>query len=472
MTDIFVAYAGADREQVALLAKALEAGGYAVWWDQSLPPSDQYSAAAQAALAEAKAVLVVWSASSADHTWTLDAAASGRDRRILAPIALDAAPIPLGFRQLDTISFTGWTGDVVGPPFQTLRHRLAALIAGGGAAAVFGLTPPPPAPPKRRLWLIGGVAALAAGLLGAALLLNKGGGGLPLPLPTSQTGSPNLSAAQPGYGLTAEDLAGFGAQDLVRIAISLDGIAAIEDGAARGDPLGLGLSCLAFVYGEGVPRDPQLARTRCQAASAAGSSLGPLMLARLALAQEAGLTQSQAEAFLAQASAAGDPRALTELARSALNADPADPAQAAILARRAADMGHHPAEILYGWMFETGAAGPVSEAEAFAWYDAAAQKAYPPGLTAAARLLQEGRGVPADPARARRMYTEAADRSDGEANYRLALMLARGEGGPAEPAQALARMRAAAAAGYADAPAALAALEAGGTGTAQAAETP
>ena len=464
MTDIFVSYAGADRERVALLAEALEAAGYRVWWDQALLPGAQYAAEAEAALAQAKAVLVVWSAASVEHTWTLDAAAVGRDRGVLASIAFDAAPVPLGFRQLDTINFAGWTGDVTAIPFQTLRARLTNLAGPGPSATPLGLaaTPPPPPSPNRRNWLIAGGVLLAAGL-GVALLLNTGGGGLPLPLPRPLPGTGTETSAQAGYGLTAEDLAGFGAQDLIRIALSLEGVAAIEEGAARGDPLGLGLSCIAFTFGEGVPRDPQLARTRCEAASAAGSSLGPLMLARLAQAEEAGLAQAQAAGFLAQAGAAGDPRALTELARNALSADPADPAQAANLARQAAEMGHHPAEMLYGWMFETGAAGPVSEADALAWYDAAAQKAYPPGLTAAARLLQEGRGAPADPARARRMYTEAASRGDGEANYRLALMLARGEGGPAEPAQALAMMRAAVAAGYPEAPAALTALEGGDT---------
>jgi TPR repeat protein len=461
MTDIFISYATADRDRVALLAEALEAQGYAVWWDQALAPGAEYASAAEAALSQAKAVLVVWSAASIDHTWTLDAAAAGRDRGVLAAVALDASPIPLGFRQAPTINFAGWTGDVTGLPFQSLRARLASLVTPGtGGTAPMGLSAAPPPPQtNRRTWLIVGGVVLTAGL--GAILTYQSGGRLPLPLPRPSNGETTSTSVSAGYGLTTEDLAGFGAQDLVRIARSLEGIAAIEDGAARGDPLGLGLSCLAFSYGEGVPRDPQLARTRCEAASAAGSSLGPLMLARLAQAEEAGLTQSQAADFLAQAGAAGDPRALTELARAALSADPADPAQAANLARRAAEMGHHPAELLYGWMFETGAAGPVSEADAFAWYDAAAQKAYPPGLTAAARLLQEGRGAPADAARARRMYTEAASRGDGEANYRLALMMARGEGGPAEPAQALALMRAAVAAGYADAPAALAALEAG-----------
>lgn len=461
MTDIFVSYAGADRDKAALLAEALEAQGYKVWWDQALAPGAEYATAAEAALAQAKAVLVIWSAASVDHTWTLDAAAAGRDRGILAAVALDASPIPLGFRQLPTINFAGWTGDVTGLPFQSLQTRLKDLVSPVTASAPMGFAAAPPPPPRsnRRGWLIvAGVVVVAA--LGA-LLTTQGGGGLPLPLPRPSAGEGTAPSAQAGYGLTAEDLAGFGAQDLVRIALSLEGLAAIEDGAARGDPLGLGLSCLAFAFGEGVPRDPQLARTRCEAASAAGSSLGPLMLARLAQAEEAGLTESQAAGFLAQAGAAGDPRALTELARAALTADPPDPAQAANLARRAAEMGHHPAELLYGWMYETGAAGPVSEADAFAWYDAAAQKAYPPGLTAAARLLQEGRGVPADADRARRMYTEAASRGDGEANYRLALMMARGEGGPAEPAQALTLMRAAVAAGYAEAPAALAALEAG-----------
>jgi TPR repeat protein len=460
MTDIFVSYARADREAVALIASALEAEGFSVWWDKEVLPGQQYAAETDQKLAAAQAVLVVWSKDSVDRTWVLDEAAVGRARNVLCQIRLDATALPLGFRQLDATDMTGWGGNVTAPAFLALRTKLAALKAEPAKpTAPLGLLTPQPAPQRtsaRRWWLTGAVI-LTAGASLAALLTVAG------PSFTRAPNSPPETVGQPGgdkpYGLSADDLAGFGAQDLVRIAVSMGGIDAIEAGANAGDALGLGLSCLANTFGEGMPREVATARARCEAASAAGSSLGPLMLARLAQASEAGLTPDQADGFLQLAADAGDPRALTELARRTLTATPPDPARAAALAEQAAKMGHHPAELLLGWMFETGTAGPADLAQAYSWYDAAAQKAYPPGLTASARLLEEGLGTVADPEGARSRYTEAANRGDGEASYRLALMLEAGRGGPVDRDRALTLMRAAVAADYEGATQALALME-------------
>jgi len=138
MTDVFISYAHADLERVEKLAHALEAAGISVWWDRRIDLGAEFSKDIERELAGAKAVIVAWSAASADSPWVRDEASFARKRGTLIPITLDANEPPLGFRQFHAFDFSRWRGDPKAEDFQTLRAAITRRIAGEAAP----LTPP------------------------------------------------------------------------------------------------------------------------------------------------------------------------------------------------------------------------------------------------------------------------------------------------------------------------------------------
>jgi hypothetical protein len=69
MADIFISYARADRDKVRPIAKALEDKGWSVWWDARIRSGEAFDRVIEKALAEARCVIVVWSANSVESDW-------------------------------------------------------------------------------------------------------------------------------------------------------------------------------------------------------------------------------------------------------------------------------------------------------------------------------------------------------------------------------------------------------------------
>ena len=89
MPDIFVSYAQADRERVALIAEALESAGYDLWWDRALEPGQTFRGEIANNLKSAKVVLVVWSKTSVRRNFVIEEAEEGLERGILVPVMID-----------------------------------------------------------------------------------------------------------------------------------------------------------------------------------------------------------------------------------------------------------------------------------------------------------------------------------------------------------------------------------------------
>ncbi|RZV50110.1 MAG: TIR domain-containing protein [Sphingomonadaceae bacterium] len=104
MADIFLSYARADQSRVTKLAAALEGAGYSIWWDKHLKGGHQFSEDIEAAIARAKAVLVVWSKDAVKSEWVRDEAAYGRDHNKLVPVRIDDTLPPMGYRQRHAIN--------------------------------------------------------------------------------------------------------------------------------------------------------------------------------------------------------------------------------------------------------------------------------------------------------------------------------------------------------------------------------
>jgi hypothetical protein len=100
MADIFIAYGTADRAEVAKLAAYLEAEGWSVWWDRGLTAGDEYRDEIMKHLALARAVIVVWSKTSASSSWVRSEAGRAQVAGKLIPVkvaGLTYAEIPPPF---------------------------------------------------------------------------------------------------------------------------------------------------------------------------------------------------------------------------------------------------------------------------------------------------------------------------------------------------------------------------------------
>jgi len=129
MADVFISYASEDRNRVRPLAEALQERGFNIWWDRSLAGED-YTTIIEIELQTAKAVIVVWTQSSATSTFVRDEAGRARDDGRLVPVMLDHVTLPLGFGAFQAEDFTRWNGCHRAPEIQNLEEALKAKIEG------------------------------------------------------------------------------------------------------------------------------------------------------------------------------------------------------------------------------------------------------------------------------------------------------------------------------------------------------
>ena len=162
---VFVSYSRGDQKQALAIIRMLENAGFQVWWDGLLEGGVRYDRATEDALAQAKAVVVVWSRTSVDSHWVHDEAARGRDTGRLVPVSLDGVSPPLGFGQFQCIDVSR---DLARPESPAMQKIVQAVAAHIGA----DYRPETALPSHNRLLgrrgvMIGGaaVAALSGGIL-------------------------------------------------------------------------------------------------------------------------------------------------------------------------------------------------------------------------------------------------------------------------------------------------------------------
>ena len=147
MADVFVSYARGDKALVAPLVAAIEAQGWSVWWDPEIDAGQQFDDQIERELKAARAVLVVWTPTSAASRWVRGEAREAADRGTLVPVRFEAASLPMDVRAIHTTDLDGWGEDAQSPPFLALLRSLTAMIArtGAPAAAVTDTNPVPSA---------------------------------------------------------------------------------------------------------------------------------------------------------------------------------------------------------------------------------------------------------------------------------------------------------------------------------------
>lgn len=127
---VFLSYASASRDRAGLLANAIQADGFEVWWDHAVMPGDDYRQKTESALAEADLVVVCWTPAACGSDWVLSEADDARLRDILVPVRLGECQIPKPFDRIFTSDLTKWIGDRQAPKYLRLIEVLRARADG------------------------------------------------------------------------------------------------------------------------------------------------------------------------------------------------------------------------------------------------------------------------------------------------------------------------------------------------------
>ena len=128
MSDIFVSYASPDRPFAQKLSHALEQEGFSVWWDRTIPPGKTFDEVIEAALNEARSVIVVWSKTAVASQWVRAEAGDAMNRGIMIPVLHEEVTLPLVFRQIQAAQLSDWQGEVDHPGFQQMLQAIRGVI--------------------------------------------------------------------------------------------------------------------------------------------------------------------------------------------------------------------------------------------------------------------------------------------------------------------------------------------------------
>jgi hypothetical protein len=165
MSDIFISYAHEDQPFVRAMVPALEAEGFSVWWDHTIPPGKSWDTFIAKGIEEARCCIVIWSPHSVASDWVKEEATLAKAK--LLPVQMGVSEPPVGFRRIQAANLQNWNGDRANPQWQLLVQEARNLISTAGPASS-GVQPrpayqPPPAPRRTSRVLLGlGAAALVA----------------------------------------------------------------------------------------------------------------------------------------------------------------------------------------------------------------------------------------------------------------------------------------------------------------------
>jgi len=156
MADVVISYAVENEATARQLAEAIGKLGYGVW----RPEGGSNAATADAVtdrIAEAKAVVVIWSSAAASSDWVRAEANIARGMKKLVQASADGNPPPVPFDAAQVSAISTWLGDDAHPGWEAVRTGLADLAGPPPAlsepdqpmAAPVAALPPEPAPAVR-----------------------------------------------------------------------------------------------------------------------------------------------------------------------------------------------------------------------------------------------------------------------------------------------------------------------------------
>jgi len=171
--DIFLSYSREDAARAKLFADAFAAEGFEVWWDAHLRSGEEYDRATEAALRNARSVVVLWSKYSVDSSWVRAEATQAYRSRKLMPAMIEDCDRPVMFELTQTAELSNWKGDRKNPVWQGFITDLRGLVSKTDTTGKKAEGVRPASDPGKRGSIFAGAKAKAAvGLL--ALLVAAG----------------------------------------------------------------------------------------------------------------------------------------------------------------------------------------------------------------------------------------------------------------------------------------------------------
>ncbi len=108
MSDIFICYSKEDRSIANQLVQRLQEEKWSVFIDTNTHVGRRWHKEIEKELHSAKAVVVLWSATSRDSDYVLEEAEYGKRKAILFPALIESVEFPYGFGRIKTTSLIGW----------------------------------------------------------------------------------------------------------------------------------------------------------------------------------------------------------------------------------------------------------------------------------------------------------------------------------------------------------------------------
>jgi hypothetical protein len=164
MSDIFISYSHKDEDFVRKIVPALEAEGYTVWWDNTIPPGQTWDDVIARGINEAKACIVVWSRDSVVSDWVKEEATLAKNRGKYLPVQI-GGELPMGFTRIQAADLRNWFGNAQDAQWRLLIDEITKRAGVGNRKPIPDADPvPDPAPIPTKKWLIGLAPLVIAGL--------------------------------------------------------------------------------------------------------------------------------------------------------------------------------------------------------------------------------------------------------------------------------------------------------------------
>ena len=129
MADIFLSYSRADRPIAQVVAEALEAEGFSVWWDKVLSAGQTYDEVTENMLRDSSIVVVLWSLTSVKSKWVRAEATLGERSSTVIPAMIEDAERPIMFELTQTADLIGWSGDRSGQRWQDFVSDIRGALS-------------------------------------------------------------------------------------------------------------------------------------------------------------------------------------------------------------------------------------------------------------------------------------------------------------------------------------------------------
>ena len=126
--DIFLSYNREDAVRAKHFAEAFSAEGFDVWWDATLRSGEAYDEVTEEALANARAVVVLWSPRSVVSRWVRAEATEAERNKTLLPVMIEPCKRPIMFELLQTAELEHWHGDQADPAWLDFLRHVADFV--------------------------------------------------------------------------------------------------------------------------------------------------------------------------------------------------------------------------------------------------------------------------------------------------------------------------------------------------------